>query len=32
MTQSYQFGTYNLPSIDMKDLLAKKRALINPKK
>lgn len=32
MTQSYQFGIYNLPSIDMKDLLTKKNALIDPKK
>lgn len=32
ITQPYQFGTYSLPSIDMKDLFAEKQALIDSKK
>lgn len=32
ITQSYQFGTYSLPSIDMKDLFAKKQVSIDSKK
>ncbi|CAB5503754.1 hypothetical protein THERMOT_1846 [Bathymodiolus thermophilus thioautotrophic gill symbiont] len=29
ITQPYQFGAYSLPSIDMQDLFAQKKALIN---
>ncbi len=32
ITQPYQFGAYILPSIDMKDLLAQKQALIDSQK
>ncbi len=32
VTQPYQFGAYNLPSIDMQDLFAKKQVLIDAQK